>query len=268
MVKPQLIAEIGWNHMGNMALAEQMISSAASSGADYAKFQTWSTKRLKSGPWDTDGRVDIYKSAELSIEDHNLLIDKCKHHGINFLSSAFSVEDATILNQLGVDSIKVASFEITNIPLLEYIASNFNTVFLSTGASTIAEASTAVSILKDTKLCIMHCVSSYPCEVSSINLPRINSLKEIHHRVGFSDHTSGVLVSMAACEYSPYVIEKHFTIDHSLPGRDNKFAILPDELLQLSQYLDTRELANASQGDSFQDSEIEVRNLYRGRFNG
>ena len=117
-MKPILIAEIGWNHMGNMDIAEKMIKKAKESGCDIAKFQTWKVNRLKSGEWDTDGRREIYNNAELSEEKHYFLKKKCKENSIDFLSSAFSIEDAKLLINIGCKSIKIPSFEVSNIDLL------------------------------------------------------------------------------------------------------------------------------------------------------
>ncbi len=123
--KVKIIAEIGWNHMGDMALAEKMIKSAAENGADYAKFQTWSVKRLKEGEWDNDGRRQIYENAELNVDKHKLLISLCGECGIKFLSSVFSIGDAELLTSLNVKEVKIPSFESRNHDLIKYCNEHF-----------------------------------------------------------------------------------------------------------------------------------------------
>ena len=132
----EIIAEIGWNHMGDMDLAEKMIKAASQAGANYAKFQTWSTKRLKSGEWDHDGRREIYENAELSKENHIFLIDKCDKYKIKFLSSCFSVEDAQLLKSLKQKEIKIPSMEVRNYELINYCVNSFDHLYISTGTAT------------------------------------------------------------------------------------------------------------------------------------
>ena len=265
----EIIAEIGWNHMGDMSLAENMVKEAASAGCSYAKFQTWSVDRLKSGSWDTDGRRDIYNKAQLSKADHVHLINICDKYNISFLSSAFSVPDAQLLLDLGQRAIKIPSFELTNVPLLKFVSNNFDTIFLSTGASTLEEIKSSVSLLSSVpKLVLMHCVSSYPCPVSIINLPRLNSLKNLSNNIGFSDHTEGNFASVFSLSYGVSYIERHFTTDPTLPGRDNKFAATPSIISQLSEFIRNYQQATVDLGTDFNHSELDSRTNYRGRFNG
>jgi len=143
----KVIAEIGWNHCGDMNLARQMAKAAQQNGATYAKFQTWSVDRLKTGSWDNDGRREIYKKAELSKEDHIELINYCNEIGIKFLSSVFSIKDAELLVKLGCKEVKIPSFESRNHELINYCSSNFDTIFMSTGTSTLPTARAFRSIL-------------------------------------------------------------------------------------------------------------------------
>ena len=261
-----VIAEIGWNHMGDMSLAEEMISQASESGAKFAKFQTWSVKRLKNGEWDNDGRRQIYEKAELSIEDHELLINLCEKHKINFLSSCFSLEDAKLLKGLNQKEIKIPSFEVRNVDLLKFCFSNFEHVFVSTGTANQLDLNNLKELIKNHSATVMHCVSSYPCNVENANLPRIASLSEMFEDVGYSDHVGGIDASIAALEYMPSFIEKHFTIDNDLPGRDNKFAILPDDFATISKYRDSYLKMNLDKGLDLQECEKDIYNNYRGRW--
>jgi N,N'-diacetyllegionaminate synthase len=264
----KVIAEIGWNHGGDMNLAKAMAKAAADSGADYAKYQTWSVNRLKSGAWDDDGRREIYERAELSKEQHIELIEYCSEVGVQFLSSVFSIQDAELLVELGCKEVKIPSFESRNHDLIKYCDEHFDTVFISTGTSLFKEIQESEQYMDSADWYILHCVSSYPCSPSIANLPRMNKLKELRHPVGYSDHIEGVESAKIAIGEGAVVIEKHFTTDKTLPGRDNQFAILPEELLDLTNYIKMREQMFISHGNDFQDCELDSRNNYTGRFDG
>ena len=264
----KIISEIGWNHMGDMERAKDMISSSKQNGADFVKFQTWSVDRLKSGPWDDDGRLEIYKKAELSKEQHIDLYEYSNEVGIPFFTSVFSIKDAELLKTIQTDRVKIASAESRNKNLLEYCDEVFDTIYISTGTSTIEEIKNSVRYLKTSNIVLLHCVSSYPLEIKYCNLPRINELKKICDRVGYSDHTFGVEVSKMSLEYDIEVVEKHFTLDINLPGRDNKFAILPSDMKKLSNYIKISEKVMNDKGMNYQECEVDSRKNYTGRFDG
>ena len=266
----KLIAEIGWNHMGDMVLAKEMISSADDNGADFVKFQTWSVDRLKSGVWDTDGRRGIYEKAELSLDQHIELKEYCDKVGITFMSSVFSEKDARLLNQVVTDYVKIPSFESGNGKLINYCSRNFDELIISTGTRTLEEIKTVTKYLHsiEAEFTLLHCVSSYPCSFEIVNLPRLYDLGEIH-KVGFSDHTEGIEASVIALStVNLRYIEKHFTIDNDLPGRDNKFAILPDKLKRLREYIDIHAKVTLDHGSDYQECELDSRENYTGRFDG
>ena len=269
-MKYSLIAEIGWNHMGKMDLAREMIKQASENGANIAKFQTWKVSRLKSGEWDLDGRREIYEKAELSVDDHKYLMSCCKEFCIEFMSSAFSIPDAQLLVDLGCKKVKVPSFEVANYGLLNFCKKNFETIYVSTGTATSKEIQKLADLFQNFQgnLVVMHCVSAYPCDSSLINLPRIAKLNSYFKNVGFSDHTQGILAAIASLKYSPVAIEKHFTVDKSLPGRDNKFAILPKDLNDLNQFLELYPKFEKDNGLDYNSKESISRDQYRGRFDG
>jgi len=264
----KIVSEIGWNHMGDITLAKEMISASKENGADFVKFQTWSVERLKNGPWDEDGRLEIYKKAELTKDQHVELYEYSNKVGIEFFSSAFSIEDAKLLSEVQDKFVKIASFDSDNLDLLRYCNDNFETMFISTGTKTVDEVKGSVNKenIPDANVVVLHCISSYPLEPKYANLPRINSFKKIYDNVGYSDHTSGVETTKVALEYDIDVVEKHFTLDQSLPGRDNKFAILPHELKDLSDYIKMREESKTSHGDGYLEVEEESRKWMTGRF--
>jgi sialic acid synthase SpsE len=266
----KLISEIGWNHMGDMERAKDMIHASKENGADLVKFQTWSVKRLKKGPWEEDGRLEIYKNAELTKDQHFELYEYSNKVGIDFFTSVFSVDDAKLLSEVQDKFVKIASFDSDNLDLLRYCNDNFETMFISTGTKTVDEVKGSVNKenIPDANVVVLHCVSSYPLKPKNANLPRINSFKKIYDNVGYSDHTVGVETTKVALEYDIDVVEKHFTLDQSLPGRDNKFAILPHELKDLSDYIKMREESKTSHGDGYLGVEEESRKWMTGRFNG
>lgn len=264
--KIKIIAEIGWNHMGNIGLAEKMIKAAKNAGADYAKFQTWQVKNLKSGPWDIDGRREIYQKAEINKELHIKLKKICNKYKIEFLTSLFNPEDYEIIKNLKLDSIKIPSPENRNKKLIKLCDQRFKNIYLSTGASKLTEIKKSYSLFKKkSRVTLMHCVSSYPCDDNIVNLPRLSELRKITKNIGISDHTSDIFSCSLSLMTGVNLIEKHFTIDNNLPGRDNKFAILPEELKQLKNYVDRFTAMNHAYKKLLK-SDTEIRKVYTGRW--
>jgi N,N'-diacetyllegionaminate synthase len=270
----KLIAEIGWNHLGNIDLAKKMILSAKENGADFAKFQTWSVSRLKPGEWDLDGRREIYKKAELSLDDHVSLYQYCDENGINFMSSVFSIPDAKLLNDLysitspKIKYVKIPSFESRNIPLIKYCNELFDVVYMSTGTSTLQEIQNSIQHFTKCELHLLHCVSIYPCLYEYANMNKMIMLKNIHSNIGYSDHIQDTESAKVAISIGASCIEKHFTIDNNLNGRDNKFAILPHQLKEISNFIQLKEkmfmYTNISE---YHEQEKLCRKEYSGRFN-
>jgi N,N'-diacetyllegionaminate synthase len=267
-----VIAEIGWNHMGDMKLARDMIVTAADAGADFVKFQTWSVSSLKPGPWDKDGRREIYKNAELSLEKHLLLKNMCSEVGIKFLTSVFASNLVEMLkNDVGCDTLKLPSSELSNKKLLEKVNDVFSgcRLFVSTGAHSLIEVESALNVLDSCNITLLHCVSTYPCLPQNANLSRIHALRHnFGLPIGYSGHCVGITDGLLAiARFGALVVEKHFTLDHSLPGRDNVYAILPLELKELCTFAHSCALFdNESELLTHQSCEADVRNLYRGRW--
>mgnify|MGYP001452136817 FL=1 len=269
MSQTKLIAEIGANHMGDMGLAEEMIAAAKESGADLVKFQTWSVDRLKPGVWDSDGRRQIYEKAELTVDRHFRLREYCDQIGISFFSSVFSVEDARILSVVERDIVKIPSMESRNKELIDYCGQYFDKVMVSTGTSTLEEIVESCSGVPRDKLVLLHCVSSYPCDFESVNLPRLQAFgRKYSDHIGFSDHSMGIEASVLALRYDLDYIEKHFTTDNNLPGRDNRFAILPDQMKRLKEFIDINEKVLIDKGTDYQSCEKDSRENYTGRWDG
>lgn len=264
----KIIAEIGWNHMGDIALAEEMIAKASLSGSNIVKFQYWDPKFLKAGDWDSDGRREIYNKAVLSKEKILKLMEISTQNNQEFLISVFGTKGASFMKELGIKSIKIPSHETTNIKLIQYCADNFEYIYFSAGASTEEEVLAAVNILKAGKsdFCLMHCVSSYPCLDEKTNLPRLNWLRNLHPVIGLSDHSSSTLIPAVSVGLGVSVIEKHFTSNHNLPGRDNKFALEPTEFKEMSNNINIALKSMIDHGIDYQDIESDTVNNYRGRW--
>ena len=266
-MKCKIIAEIGWNHLGNIKLAEKFIKSAAKSGADFCKFQTWSVSNLKPGKWDHDGRRQIYEKAGLTKNDHFKLINICKKNKVEFLTSVFNKKDISFLKKLNNKYIKIPSHEIYNIELIKLAIKNFKIVLISAGAANWNEI-IKISKLKGfkKKVILMHCVSSYPCEVNSLNFPKYNRLKKLTNNVGYSGHYSDIDDAILAISLGATYVEKHFTINNKLPGRDNKFAITPKLLNKICNYRDNFKGMMIDRGKNLQKCEQDIYKNYRGRW--
>lgn len=266
MKKIKLIAEIGWNHLGDMNLAKKMIISAAKSGADICKFQTWSEKSLKAGPWDSDGRREIYKRAELSMKDHYFLKRVCKKNNVDFCTSIFNIHDIKFLKKLNNKIIKIPSHEIHNIKLIKECIKNFKLVLVSLGAAKWNEVK-RVALLKSSNLVLMHCVSSYPLKSVDVNLNKFDRISSLSKKkIGYSGHYHGYEDGLFAFAKGAEYVEKHFTIDNTLPGRDNKFALNPLQFKVMSDYRNLFIEMYKKKKVNLQQCEKDIYFNYRGRW--
>ncbi len=245
--KTLIIAEAGVNHNGDINLAKQLVDAAAEAGADLVKFQTFNANRLvtrnaKKADYQnqtTDGQESQYKmlrQLELSTEMHDELISYCAIRDIGFFSTGFDIESIDLLMSLGQNCIKIPSGEITNLPYLRHIGGLGKTVIFSTGMATLGEIEAAIEVLEQagtlrSKITVLHCTTEYPTPMAEVNL---SAMQNIHSAfgvsVGYSDHTSGIEVAIAAVALGALVIEKHFTLDRNLPGPDHKASLEPKEL--------------------------------------
>jgi N-acetylneuraminate synthase len=242
-----IIAEAGVNHNGDMAKAKALIDKGAEAGVDYVKFQTFKagnlvTKQAKRAAYqdrntqDNDTQYEMLKKLELSQAVHQELIDYCAQKGVQFLSTGFDIESLEFLARLGITIAKVPSGEITNLPYLRKVAALFPEVILSTGMATIIEIKDAVKVLTDNgvnkdKITVLHCNTEYPTPMEDVNLrAMLHIQQEVGVAIGYSDHTLGIEVPIAAVALGATIIEKHFTLDKTLPGPDHKASLEPDEL--------------------------------------
>jgi len=232
--EPIVIAEIGNNHGGSLGLAKKMVLAALVAGTPYVKFQTMIPDRLLSV--DHPALKEFSKEA-LSFDDFRELKHFCEEQGAVFLSTPFDFDSADLLEELDVPAFKIASGDLTHIPLLEHVAKKQRPILLSTGASTIEDIDAAVNSimsLSEAELIVMHCTAAYPCPDEEANISVITELSNRYRcKIGFSDHTLGIDIALSSVALGAMVIEKHFTTDKILPGGDNAISILPDELNEL-----------------------------------
>lgn len=247
MKRTLIIAEAGVNHNGDIAKAKALIDKGAEAGVDYVKFQTFKAEKLVTkqaqrasyqdkNTQNNDSQYEMLKKLELSQALHQELMDYCNQKGVKFLSTGFDSESLVFLAQLGITIAKVPSGEITNLPYLRQVASLFPEVILSTGMATIGEIKDAVKVLTDNgvskdKITILHCNTEYPTPMEDVNLKAMLHIqRELGLPIGYSDHTLGIEVPIAAVALGATVIEKHFTLDKTLPGPDHKASLEPNEL--------------------------------------
>jgi N,N'-diacetyllegionaminate synthase len=217
----RVIAEAGENHVGDIERARQMVRVAAKSGADFVKFQSFSTDDL-APTVDSDVRAWVQR-VQLSVDDHHVLHTEAKQAGIVFLSTAVNVRWAKILREMDCSAVKLASLSLTNEALLSFVGEQFDEVFISTGMGNIKEIMRAIQLLgPKPRVTILHCVSEYPLPDSHASLRSIRFLKErFNLPTGYSDHTIGTVACIAAAALGAELIEKHFTLDKTLEGTDH-----------------------------------------------
>jgi len=243
-----IIAEAGVNHNGSVDQALRLADAARASGADAVKFQTFRAdllatrtapkaayqERAQAAP---ESQFEMLKRLELDAEAHRRILGHCRGIGIQFLSSPFDPASADLLEALGVPLFKVPSGEITNLPFLRHLAAKGRPLIVSTGMSTLAEVAEAVQVLREARpvpVTLLHCVTEYPAPYAEINLRAMETLRAAFGLpVGYSDHTPGIEIAVAAAALGAVVIEKHFTLDRALPGPDHAASLEPPELRRM-----------------------------------
>jgi len=266
MKKVRIIAEIGNTHEGSLGLAKQFIVAAAACGVDAVKFQThiFEAESLESAPnpsyFQDETRKQYFERTSFNLEQYKLLKEFAeKDCNVEFLSSPFSIEAVELLLNVGVSTFKIPSGEVSNIPMLEYIAKTGSNVILSSGMSSWAELDLAVEVFKDkSKLVILQCTSEYPCLPENAGLNVMTEIKNRYNcEVGFSDHTLGIGVPLAAVVLGASIIEKHFTLSNQMYGSDAKNSTEPNEFKALVDNIRAAESATQSNIDK----DIIVNNL-------
>jgi N,N'-diacetyllegionaminate synthase len=278
MEKVIIIAEAGVNHNGDINLAKQLIDVAVDAGVDYVKFQTFkseslvsisakkATYQIENTKNPTENQLQMLKKLELSHQQHIELLSYCNQKNISFFSTAFDLESLEYLKSLGLSMVKIPSGEITNLPYLRKAASLFSEVIISSGMSTLQDINNALNVFIDVgipknKISILHCNTEYPTPMQDVNLHAMSTIqKEFEVTIGYSDHTLGIEVPIAAVALGAKVIEKHFTLDRNLPGPDQLASLEPNELKAMVQAIRNIELAISGNGIK-EPSESEMNNI-------
>lgn len=263
--KTYLVAEIGWNFLGDLSLAKKMILSAKKSGADAVKFQMWNPKNLTPGKWDKDGRREIYNKAFLDKKKYLILKRYSKKIKIESFVSIFSAKQIDILKECNDKIVKIPSHEAYNLKLINECIKKFKIVIISAGA---LKKSELLKLLKFNKknVIMLHCVSSYPLKIENCNFSKFDYLKTKFKNVGYSGHYQGVDDAIHAISKGSCLIEKHFTTNNNLKGRDNKFAIKSNEMKRLKRWIDITHKMNINKGIGLQSCEKDIFFNYRGRW--
>ncbi|MDD7794612.1 N-acetylneuraminate synthase [Clostridium sp. 'White wine YQ'] len=278
MNKVFIIAEAGVNHNGNIKLAKKLIDVAVEAGVDAVKFQSFKAENLvtkyaskaeyqRNTTNNNESQYDMLKKLELSYDDHLELIDYCNEKGIMFLSSPFDMESIDYLEKMGINILKIPSGEIQNVPYLKRVGRTNKRIILSTGMATLSDIEFALAILKENgskDITILHCNTEYPTPMKDVNLNAMNTIKEAFKvNVGYSDHTLGIEIPIAAVAMGATVIEKHFTLDKTMEGPDHKASLEPEELKAMVNAIRNIELALGNGIKVPSESEIKNKEIAR-----
>ena len=268
-----IIAEAGVNHNGRLDLALQLCDAAKEAGVDAIKFQTWKTELIiskntemadyqKKNLGNDDSQYDMLKKLELSYDNFRLIKDYCDNIGIQFLSTADETESLDFLCELGMPLIKLGSGEITNIPYLRYCAKKNMPLIISTGMCNLSDVATAFDVLTEAgakDITLLHCTTNYPCPKDEVNLRATQTMKDAFKcKVGYSDHTMGTEIPIAAVAMGAEIIEKHFTLDRNMEGPDHKASLEPQELKYMVDCIRNIEVALGDGIKRPNASEVEI----------
>ena len=278
MNKVVIIAEAGVNHNGDLQKALLLVDAAAEAGADFFKFQTFKAEnivnktakkadyQINNMQGESDTQFEMLKKLEIGIDWYPLLLKRCHEKGVTFLSTGFDVDSIDFLNDLNIPFYKIPSGEITNKPYLQHIARKGKDIKLSTGMANLQEVKEALEVIEAegiprARITVLHCNTEYPTPMKDVNLLAMKHIaKELGVAVGYSDHTLGIEVPIAAVALGACVIEKHFTLDRTLPGPDHAASLEPLELKAMVSAIRNIELAIAGSGIK-EPSESEKKNL-------
>lgn len=261
-MRTRIIAEVGANHGGDLGLAREMIAAAAGCGVDYVKFQSWQAERLAPG----DPNFERHAKAQLSDAAHRELLACCRDHGVEFLTTCFDWRRVDFLASLGLRSIKVASPDCGSRRMLQALRDAFPHVIVSTGMTPEEDVRAAAETLAGHDFTLLHCVSLYPTPSHRVNMARMDWLRTLCPSVGFSDHTMGTPAGRLAIARGAAYLEKHFTIDRNLPGKDQAVSGLPHEFRELRAYADEVATLMGEAHPALSEEEERLRGIYVGKW--
>ena len=278
MNKTIIIAEAGLNHNGEIKIAKKLIDIASEAGVDYVKFQTFKADNLvsktakkadyqiKNTKKTDETQFQMLKKLELSEKDHLDLIEYCNGRSVKFFSTAFDLESLIFLKKIGLELVKIPSGEITNLPYLRLAAKLFKKVIISTGMANLEEIENCMNLFLNegvpkTNISILHCNTEYPTKMEEVNLKAMNNINDqFNVSIGYSDHTLGMEVPIAAVALGASVIEKHFTLDRNMKGPDHKASLEPNELISMVKSI--RNIEKAISGSGVKEpSKSESKNI-------
>ena len=278
MNKTIIIAEAGVNHNGEIKIAKKLIDIASEAGVDYVKFQTFKADNLvsttakkadyqkKNTKKNDETQFQMLKKLELSEKDHLDLIEYCNGRSVKFFSTAFDLESLIFLKKIGLELVKIPSGEITNLPYLRLAAKLFKKVIISTGMANLKEIENCMNVFLNegvlkTNISILHCNTEYPTKMEEVNLKAMNNIyDQFNVSIGYSDHTLGIEVPIAAVALGASVIEKHFTLDRNMKGPDHKASLEPNELISMVKSI--RNIEKAISGSGVKEpSKSESKNI-------
>ena len=277
-----IIAEAGVNHNGDIEKAFKLIDAAVEAKVDYVKFQTFSAIKLvsslakkadyqiKNDKSDVLSQFEMLKNLELSESDHSKIIDYCNENNIKFFSTAFDIDSLKYLHKIGLELVKIPSGEITNLPYLRAASKLFKKVIISTGMSTMNDINSALNVflnngISRNHITILHCNTEYPTPMNDVNLLAMLDIgNQFNTSIGYSDHTLGIEIPIAAAALGAVVIEKHFTLNRSLPGPDHSASLEPKELSLMVKSIRNIELAISGSGKK-EPSKSELKNIVNAR---
>ncbi|MCB2311695.1 N-acetylneuraminate synthase [Clostridium tagluense] len=273
-----IIAEAGVNHNGDINIAKKLVDEAVLAGVDAIKFQTFKTEKLvteyadmaeyqKNNIGKDDSQFNMLKKLELSYENFIEIQKYCIHKKIMFLSTPFDFESADFLLSIGMEAFKISSADLTNIPFLEHIARFNKPIILSSGMATLSEiedAINAIYCIGNKEVAVLHCTSNYPAKLQSVNLNAMNTIKNAFKIVsGYSDHTQGITITIAAAAMGANIIEKHFTLDKCMEGPDHSASLSPLELKDMATAIRNVEMALGSGIKMYNASEVDTMKAAR-----
>lgn len=261
-MRTRIIAEAGANHNGDIELAKEMIRVAANCGADYIKFQSWQSKNLKLG----DPNYERHRKSELSDADHLILMEECARSGIQFLTTCFDIGRIEFLASLGLKTIKIASPDCGSAKMISLMKDVFEHLIISTGMSYDQEVEKTAKLLMGYSYTFLHCVSLYPTPLDKVNIARMDWLRQFTPSVGFSDHTLGTEAAKLAIARGTSFVEKHFTLDRGLPGKDQAISVEPAEIKELVEFAAQTEMMMGMERPTLSADEEKMRQIYIGKW--
>ena len=265
-MRTKIIADLTSNHMGNLQVMEAMIRCLADHKVDIVKVQSWQAKMLRKNFENYQQNYEYYRKHQLSKEHHLQIKTMCDKYGIEMLATCFDLERVDFLKSLGLQTIKIASPDTASYKLIKSLLNKFERLIISTGATAEEELKKTIDMCKGRDVVFLHCVTIYPCPLNEVNMDRMLYLREKGIRVGYSDHTMGTEAAKYAICLGAEYVEKHFTLNKYLPGRDQKMSATIDEMSELVQWSKLVDAMRGRPTAQLSKTELSYRKNYIGKW--